>query len=496
MSREKLPGWTYTDGTDMGADSALLGQEALGTVRHAQSEWQKAQAAGDQEGMDHWHGVAESERAKAGYSGGANGGGYIPLSSTVKEPDYGEAPSEYKAAMDKAIQALQGRQPFRYDPESDPSYQQYAEQYTRLGKQAMEDSYGHAALRTGGLGGSAAMSASQQAYNGYMQALADKIPELRQIAYQMWQDEEDRLRRDVDLYGSLDQQAWNRWNSDRSFQRGAFEGDRDFDYNKGMDQWNMVRQLDRDAKTDAETEYQRGQDAKDWAWKENERDYSRGLEKAAGLATVGDYSGYAQLWDLTEAETEALVAEYAEEKRLTKEQAARDLADWYAEKGDFSKLDELNVDTSYLKAVQRQALQPKSSGGSGGGSKSAKPALTYAQTLKAIEDGNITDNVRYAYEYYMGEPLEDAPRLSAKMNWAGMLRGVGKTVFGRPTEKEQTQPSGTSYADLSRAVKNYIDNGLSGENAEYMLDQIDRALAAGTITQAQYDELGKKLGYQ
>lgn len=375
--KEKLPGWNYTDGTDMGADAAVMSPEDLAKTRENKQGWQAAHEAGDKAGEDFYHSEQEKLRSKYNYSGGANGGGYIALTPTVEEPDYGGAPSEYKAAMDKAIATLQRRGPFTYDPETDPSYQQYKEQYTRLGQRAMEDSYGHAALRTGGLGGSAAVSASQQAYNGYMQALADKVPELRQIAYQMYQDEEDRLRRDIDLYGGLDQQAWDRWSSDRAFQRGAFESDRSFDYGQAVDQWNMARQMDRDAKADEETAYQHMQDQKSWDWQEEARDYQRRADKAAGLATTGDYSGYAQLWGLSEAETQAMVERYAKEERLSEEQAARDLADWYAQYGDLSKAKELGV-TPQLKV---------SSGGSGGSrGEDNKFYKTIVKTAGGFED--------------------------------------------------------------------------------------------------------------
>lgn len=355
MAREKMPGLNYQDDTDMGADAAFMSPESMEVVRQGKDLYQKGFAAGDQKMMDQGHAMAEGERAKYGYSGGANGGGYIGMTQMVEEPDYGSAPSEYKTAMDRAIQTLQGRGKFTYDPEDDPSYQQYKDQYTRLGKRAMEDSYGHAALRTGGLGGSAAMTASQQAYNDYMQALADKVPELRQIAYQMWRDEEDSIRRDIDLYGSLDQQAWNRWNSDRSFQRGAFESDRSFEHGKAVDQWNMVRNLDRDKKADAETEYQHGQDALNRQERADEREYERALGLAGLLAQGGDYSGYGSIYEnMTPEQIAALEQMYTDQK-------AREDADWYAGYGDLSKAKALGVNP------QAAVFGGSGRGGGGGG---------------------------------------------------------------------------------------------------------------------------------
>lgn len=479
MSKEKMPGWSYQDATDMGADDALLGSEALGTVRHAQSEWQKAQAAGDQAGMDHWHGVAEGERAKAGYSGGANGGGYIPLASTVKEPDYGEAPTEYKAAMDKAIQTLQGRGEFTYDPETDPSYKVYTDQYTRLGKQAMEDSYGHAALRTGGLGGSAAMSASQQAYNGYMQALADKIPELRQIAYQMYQDGEDRLRQDIDLFGSLDQQAWNRWNNDRTFRRGAFETDRAFDYNKGVDTWNMIRQMDRDAKTDAETEYQHGQDARSWAWQQDERDYTRQREAAELAAQSGDYSGYQALYGLTDEQAAALAAMSKQERELT--------------------IQSLELDNEYKRAQIGAAN--RSNRGSSGGSYRSGGALT-AQSATAgdiyqamMDSGDPLAYLQLNYKslgvpynqitsFYKGYQSWEAGQKQPTTpdqtgSWGSKLGDTLKDLalsmvdgsYAEKSEGSQSGGKGASYNSIWSRARTMFDQGQSEQDILDYLDQ-------------------------
>lgn len=84
--------------------------------------------------------------------------------------------------------------------------------------------------------------------------------------------------------------------------------------------------------------------------------------------------------------------------------------------------------------------------------------------------------------------------------WSGLGQQVVGSLVGKlggqlKGETEQGS-AGSSYADLSRAVKNYIDNGLSREDAAYMLKRIDQALSAGTITRAQYNELGRRLGYE
>lgn len=70
-----------------------------------------------------------------------------------------------------------------------------------------------------------------------------------------------------------------------------------------------------------------------------------------------------------------------------------------------------------MAGVYKAAMAAKSSGsgsgsgsGSSGGSKSAKttkPTLTYAQTMQAIDRGDITPNVLSAYKYYLGVDYQD-----------------------------------------------------------------------------------------
>lgn len=71
---------------------------------------------------------------------------------------------------------------FSYDVNSDALYQQYAEQYARMGKMAMQDTMGQAAAMTGGFGNSYSTTAGNQAFQSYLQQLNDRVPELYQLA--------------------------------------------------------------------------------------------------------------------------------------------------------------------------------------------------------------------------------------------------------------------------------------------------------------------------
>ena len=78
------------------------------TIRQAQSEWQKAYAAGNQQDMDYWHNLAEQARGGAGWgSGGVNGNataGYLTNAGLPTwERQAGEAAAE-AAAQQQAFE--------------------------------------------------------------------------------------------------------------------------------------------------------------------------------------------------------------------------------------------------------------------------------------------------------------------------------------------------------------------------------------------------------
>lgn len=86
-------------------------------------------------------------------------------------------PEKYKSSFEDELSQLYEqiaqRKPFAYDPQTDAQYKNYAYQYARRGRDAMEDTMGTAAGLTGGYASSYAQTASQQAYDRYMQKLAE-----------------------------------------------------------------------------------------------------------------------------------------------------------------------------------------------------------------------------------------------------------------------------------------------------------------------------------
>lgn len=145
---------------------------------------------------------------------------YAQMLDSMPEYNYSSfSYTPYKGAYDELISnAMDRLTNFQYDPESDQSYLAYKKQYTNLGQQAQEDALARLAARTGGIANSYAVSAAQQQYNNYMQALTDKIPELEQIAY-------DRLQNELTNYRNLDSDAYNRYLQDRGMDFNIWQSD-------------------------------------------------------------------------------------------------------------------------------------------------------------------------------------------------------------------------------------------------------------------------------
>lgn len=277
----------------------------------AGKSWAEAKKAGNKAGMDAAHQQAESIRKLYGYSGGSDGSQYLPNQRKFSYEDAPAYVSKYQNKIDELTQAILGREEFSYDPEKDPTFQQYRESYTKNGQRAMQDTVGQVAARTGGLASSYAGVAGQQTYDNYMSALADKIPELRQLAYSMYQDEGNTQRANVEMLMALEQGDYNKYlnllgqyNTDRNFNYGVFQDEiTNQHYN---DQWDY--QVGRDQISDSRYD-QEYKDSRD------DLQFSKDLEKAQTLAAAGDFSGYKAL-GYTDAEIASLKAAWDREQML------------------------------------------------------------------------------------------------------------------------------------------------------------------------------------
>ena len=113
--------------------------------------------------------------------------------------------AEISEATKQAMEKIMNREKFSYDLNGDALYQQYKDQYINQGKLAMQDTIGQAAALTGGYGNSYAQSVGQQTFQGYLQQLNDRVPELYQLALDQYNQEGDNLYKQYSMLSDREQ---------------------------------------------------------------------------------------------------------------------------------------------------------------------------------------------------------------------------------------------------------------------------------------------------
>lgn len=149
--------------------------------------------------------------------------------------NYGDFSYYDEDVFQKARKDYLNREKFYYDLNGDALYQQYKDQYMRQGNMAMLDTIGQASAMTGGYGNSYAQSVGQQTYQGYLQQLNDKVPELYQLALSRYAQEGQDLLNKYSLLAD-----------DRNFEYGKYNdvydklvANRDYEGNNYYNQYNL-----------------------------------------------------------------------------------------------------------------------------------------------------------------------------------------------------------------------------------------------------------------
>ena len=237
------------------------------------------------------HAYVEGIRKGYGYSGDRRGDQFRPLPGGIGGglPKFEFAPpptyvNKHREQINSMSNALFNRPKFSYDAKDDPNFQQYKKSYLREGERAMEDTLADAASLTGGVPSSAAIAASQQANNVYTSRLADKIPELQQLAYGMYMDEGAEKRQNLDMLLGMERNDFQEFLASLD----QYNKDRGFAYGVHRDGISDQRYAD-------ETEYNRGRDTIMDSRYEKEQSRKDMLTKAELLAAAGDFSGYKAL---------------------------------------------------------------------------------------------------------------------------------------------------------------------------------------------------------
>lgn len=260
-------------------------------INYYKQQYNDSIAKGDREAAERAHLAAEAIREGYGYSGGIDGSDYVQLEKAgfVFDQERPTAP-EQDPRINTILEQILNRKDFSYDAESDPLYQQYAAMYRREGDRAMKNTMAEAAASAGGMN-TYAVTAAQQANNYYNSQLNDKIPELYQLAYEMYLNDKESMVEDLGILQDMDATQYNRyrdtmndWYADKKFAYGVYrddvadtQWDKNYNYNAYVDDRKFINS-DREFESsqeqlaleneryDEKWDYETSQDAKKWAY--------------------------------------------------------------------------------------------------------------------------------------------------------------------------------------------------------------------------------------
>lgn len=394
----------------------------LDLIRQYTEAYNKAYAEGDKAGQQAAHDAAERIREKYDYSGGTSGSDYIKLGTGARPAKadtswldkLGDSNYNYDQSgkISAKLDALLNRTPFSYDAASDPLYQQYRKQYTREADRSAEDVLGKAAVMTGGMPSTAAVAASQQASDYQMSQMTDKIPELQQLAYSMYQNGLNADRADLNTLIGLEDNNYNRWLADRNYlyqlardQVGDQQTADALAYQKQQDKLNYDYQKERDAIEDARYNAE-------WQYK-----LQQAAQAAAGKASGG--SSRRTSGGGTRSGATGGAMDY--EGLFAAAQASGNPKSWLAQKANYQRYG--FTSSSGLYSDYENWLEGQNGGDDGGGlSSSASRILSSLEKMKTqtgsntgiantiavyADQGKLTDEeARYLFSHFGYDPDE------------------------------------------------------------------------------------------
>lgn len=517
------------------ADRALAAKDMDygNSIFTLKKNWQDAWNKGDKTAAQDIHDRTDDFRRQyGGYTGGADGSGFIkdstyfnyddPYKGTLddlaaqltgygkfKNPyrdkaedaaqrleDFGPFRNPYQDKTDKVLEEYLGRGPFEYDLDSDPIWHQYQKSYIREGQRAREDTLAGYAAATGGQSSTAAVNAASQAQDYYNAQMADKVPELYKLAYDMWLNQGNQYAAQLDTLRGLGSDALNEWGANRSLigdQLAAWRG-------LGADaltEWDANRSLLNDqlsgVKSLSDTAYNR-------AYNKWQSDYGVKRDSISDTRYEDEtaYNREQDAYDRQQSEKKQALAQALEWMQLG---LAPDSAVTSA-----AGLSPEDVQ-SYIDAVRAQMVPSGGSGGgrSGGSGRGSGSSAEEADgdiwqqlyssgvnnedlAYKALRDMGygVTDAKRYA-EYYVGTYYPEAQQKNRP--------NLYKTNYEQNAGKSVKASSGFSVANGSNAAFVGVQNGMRWvSGSEQKVAYIEKALNEGRITEAQARQLVKEAG--
>ena len=292
----------------------------------------------------------------------------------------GEYQSTWQGQINGIIDRIMNREDFSYDVNSDALYQQYKDQYTALGKAAMQDTMGQAAAMTGGYGSSYASAAGNQAYQSYLSQLNEVVPELYGMARDQYNQEGQELYNQYGLLADQESQdygrwvdGYNQWASERDNLQGVYNDERNFDYGKYADDRNFDYGVYADDKNYAYNEYRNAIADQQWqtSFDEGVRQYNEGMDYQKDRDAVSD-ARYDEAFEYQKERDQVSDVQWSKDYVLDVKANNREQEAW---------------------EMQKQAYEEAKASGESSGDNSA--GLQY---VKAMSSTEIVDAMK-AYQY-------------------------------------------------------------------------------------------------
>lgn len=290
----------------------------------------------------------EAEQIRSTYGGYT--GGVAGAEWNINAP---KTPSSFSSEYDDLINAEINNfknAEFKYDPNTDPLYSSYKKTYTREGRRASEDAMAQAAAMTGGVPSSYAVMAGQQAGNYYASQMADKIPELEQMAYDRHLQDQNRRLELINLMRGERDTAYGRHLDDISY----LQGEEDRAITQAMQRAELGDYTALEKLDFIIPDYVKEAGAREFEWAAEDRAIAQALQKAQ----LGDYAALEKLdftipdyiknagplsyqWSLEDRKNEAEDrANEAADRQLSNDLAIAEAA---AGVGDYSKYEKLDI---------------------------------------------------------------------------------------------------------------------------------------------------------
>ena len=389
--------------------------------------------------------------------------------ATATKPTYA---ATYDKQLNDLYNQIVNRDKFTYDVNGDALYQQYAQQYAQGGKLAMQDTMGQAAAMTGGYGNSYAQTVGQQTYQGYMQQLNDKVPELydralaqynqegqdmlnqysmlgdmRDTEYGRYMDALNQYWQNVSYQQQLADTAYSRGYTAMADQRAAAEAEYNAGYDKFLNQWNMQNTLDQQAQEqsnwNATFEYGKERDA--IADERYNTEWEYGKERDA----IAD-ERYNTEWEYQKDQDKQAQSNWQQQFNYNKQQDAQDAA-YRQQTFEYQQEQDAQAQANYEAELARQ-----------------QKADAKAEVLEILQIGG-TPTAKQLYDAGMNSHTLQAYRKYFEASAA--------YESGNGAEHVKTMSS----AELVTAVQGYIDSG-DTSGLEMFLDD---CVATGRMSEDQ-----------